>query len=66
MSESFAQVRAGQIATAGRFVVEDNLIYVRGSFPVMFDGQVLDRYTIELHEFTETYNRISPDWVSSA
>ena len=30
------------------FVVEDDLVYVRGSFAVMFEGQVLDRYSVEL------------------
>jgi len=31
-----------------RFVVENDLVYVRGSFAVMFEGQVLDRYSVEL------------------
>lgn len=31
-----------------RFVVEDNIVYVRGSFPLMFEGQELDRYSVEL------------------
>ncbi len=30
------------------FVVENDLVYVRGSFPVKFEGQVLDRYSVEL------------------
>jgi hypothetical protein len=30
------------------FVVESDLVYVRGSFPVVFEGQALDHYTIEL------------------
>jgi hypothetical protein len=30
------------------FVLENDLVYVRGSFPVMFEGQVLDRYSVEL------------------
>jgi hypothetical protein len=30
------------------FVVENDLVYVRGSFPVMFEGLVLDRYSVEL------------------
>lgn len=31
-----------------RFVVENDIVYVRGSFALMFEGQVLDRYSIEL------------------
>src|ERR1700691_3145414 len=31
-----------------RFTVENDLVYVRGSFAVMFEGQVLDRYSVEL------------------
>jgi hypothetical protein len=31
-----------------RFVIESDIIYLRGSFPVMFEGQVLDRYSVEL------------------
>ena len=31
-----------------RFVVENDLVFVRGSFAVMFEGQVLDRYSVEL------------------
>ena len=31
-----------------RFVVENDIVYVRGSFPVMFEGKVLDRYSVEL------------------
>jgi len=31
-----------------RFVVENNQVYVRGSFPVMFEGKALDRYSVEL------------------
>jgi hypothetical protein len=31
-----------------RFVVENDLVYVRGNFAVMFKGQVLDRYSVEL------------------
>lgn len=31
-----------------RFVVQNDLVYVRGSFAVMFEGQVLDRYSVEL------------------
>ena len=31
-----------------RFVVENDLVYVRGSFAVMFEAQVLDRYSVEL------------------
>jgi hypothetical protein len=30
------------------FVVENDIVYVRGSFPLMFEGRVLDRYSIEL------------------
>jgi hypothetical protein len=30
------------------FVVENDLVYVRGSFAVLFEGQVLDRYSVEL------------------
>lgn len=30
------------------FVVEEDRVYIRGSFPVLFEGQVLDRYTVEL------------------
>jgi hypothetical protein len=30
------------------FVVENNVVYVRGSFTVMFEEQVLDRYSVEL------------------
>jgi|ERR1700722_10447062 hypothetical protein len=31
-----------------RFVVENDLVYVRGSLALMFEGQVLDRYSVEL------------------
>jgi len=31
-----------------RVVVENDLVYVRGSFAVMFEGQVLDRFSVEL------------------
>jgi hypothetical protein len=31
-----------------RFAVEDGVVYIRGSFPVLFEGQVLDRYAVEL------------------
>jgi len=31
-----------------RVVVENDLVYVRGSFAVMFEGQALDSYSIEL------------------
>ena len=31
-----------------RFVVENDIVYVRGSFAVMFEAQVLDRYSVEL------------------
>jgi hypothetical protein len=31
-----------------RFVAENDLVYVRGSFAVMFEEQVLDRYAVEL------------------
>ena len=31
-----------------RFAVENDLVYVRGSFAVIFEGQVLDRYLVEL------------------
>ena len=34
-----------------RFVVENNLVYVRGSFTVMFEGQVLDRYSVKLQRY---------------
>lgn len=30
------------------FVVENDFVYVRGGFPVMFEGKVLDRYSVEL------------------
>lgn len=30
------------------FAVENDLVYVRGSFPLMFEGQALDRYSVEL------------------
>jgi len=30
------------------FVVEDVTVFVRGSFAVMFEGRVLDRYSVEL------------------
>ena len=30
------------------FVDEGGIVFIRGSFPVMFEGQALDRYTIEL------------------
>jgi len=30
------------------FVLENDLVHVRGTFPVMFEGQVLDRYSVEL------------------
>jgi hypothetical protein len=30
------------------FTEENGLIFLRGSFPVMFEGQALDRYTIEI------------------
>ena len=30
------------------FVVENDLVYVRGSFPVIFEGKALDRYSVEL------------------
>jgi hypothetical protein len=30
------------------FVVEDGTVFVRGSFAVMFEGRVLDRYSVEL------------------
>jgi len=30
------------------FVIENDLVYVRGSFAVMFEGKVLDRYSVEL------------------
>ena len=30
------------------FAVENDLVYVRGSFALMFEGQVLDRYSVEL------------------
>jgi hypothetical protein len=30
------------------FVVENDLVYVRGSFPLIFEGKVLDRYSVEL------------------
>ena len=31
-----------------RFAVEDGVVHVRGSFPIIFEGQVLDRYSVEL------------------
>ena len=31
-----------------RFVVDNDIVYVRGGFDVMFEGQVLDRYSVEL------------------
>lgn len=31
-----------------RLVVEGDVVYVRGSFAIMFEGQVLDRYSVEL------------------
>jgi len=31
-----------------RFAVENDVVFVRGSFPLMFKGQVLDRYSVEL------------------
>lgn len=30
------------------FAVENDIVFVRGSFPVMFEGQVLDRYSVEM------------------
>jgi len=30
------------------FLEEDNRVYVRGSFPVLFEGQALDHYSVEL------------------
>lgn len=30
------------------FVVENDVVFVRGIFPVMFEGQELDRYSVEL------------------
>jgi len=30
------------------FTVENDIVYVRGSFAVMFEGRALDRYSIEL------------------
>jgi hypothetical protein len=30
------------------FVLENDLVFVRGIFPVMFEGQELDRYSVEL------------------
>jgi hypothetical protein len=31
-----------------RFVLENDFVFVRGSFPVMFEGQALDHYSIEI------------------
>lgn len=31
-----------------RFMVEGDIVYVRGSFAVRFEGRVLDRYSVEL------------------
>ena len=41
------------------FVVEDDLVYVRGSFPVMFEGQALDHYMIELESRAKSSRRIT-------
>lgn len=30
------------------FVVENDIVYVRGSFPLIFEGNILDRYSVEL------------------